>query len=476
MPSNTIDVNGLTIQTITDVLNELENGADGYLGWYQIYGADVNLQPNSPDGQALNIFAQAKVDTLGFGRLVYTSFDPQQAFGVALDRVCAINGVIRNGGTYTQQVIAVTVSQALTLPGLDLNPSGGAFVVQDSTGTQYQLLTTYAFTGAGTVSLTFQAILIGAITSPVNGITVISTPQLGVVSVNNPTAAVVVGTNQETDAALRIRRANSVELPSLGYLQGLIGALQDVPGVTQAEVYENVTNTTDGRGIPAHSIWCIVAGSGAPAAIGNAIYVKRNAGCGQTSTGYGATATAAISGGAITGFTVGLGGAGYVLPPQVVITDPHGTGASGTAVLTSGVVTSITLGAGGSGYTAPVVALVGQTQVVPVTQVDGSIFDVLYDTPVALPLFFTAAITAITGTVDLTYIQAQILAQFGTTYLIGQTADATAIVAFIKSIAPNASVSGEGVSLTSSGYTPTVASTGANYQFYFPSGSNIILT
>lgn len=476
MPANTIDINGLTIQDLDDIIAELQNGADGYLGWFQIYGPDVNLGPNTPDGQKLNIFAQGKLDVLELARRVYASFDPQQAFGTALDRVCAINGVERGKGTYTQQVVAVTVTQALTLPGLDLNPTGGAFLVQDGTGNQYQLLTTTTFSGAGTLSLTFQAVLIGAISSPANSITVIITPQLGVTSVNNPTTSLSIGTNEETDLTLRIRRANSVELPSKGYLQGLIGALLDVAGVTQAEVFENVTNSTDGRGIPAHSIWCIVAGSGLPAAIGQAIYVKRNAGCGQTSTGFGATAAAAMSGGAITGFTVTAGGSGYVNPPKVVIKDPTGTGATGTAVLTAGVVTSITLGAGGSGYTAPVVTLVGNTQVVPITQIDSSIFDILYDTPIEQPLYFTAAITAITGTVDKPFIQSQILAKFGTSYLIAQIADSTAIVAFIKSIAPNASVSGEGVSLTGSGYTPTVAPTAVNYQLFFPDSAHIILT
>jgi hypothetical protein len=45
-------------------------------------------------------------------------------------------------------------------------------------------------------------------------------------------------------------------------------------------VLENITNTTDGNGIPGHSIWCVVAG-GSNADIANVIYLKRNAGCGM---------------------------------------------------------------------------------------------------------------------------------------------------------------------------------------------------
>jgi len=79
---------------------------------------------------------------------------------------------------------------------------------------------------------------------------------------------------------LRIRRQKSVALPSQGYLEGLIGALLDTTGVTEAMVYENDTNSTDANGIPGHSIWCIVRGGVNPG-IANAIYVKRNAGCGM---------------------------------------------------------------------------------------------------------------------------------------------------------------------------------------------------
>ena len=70
--------------------------------------------------------------------------------------------------------------------------------------------------------------------------------------------------------------------------------------------------------------------------------------------GTGATATSAVAGGAVTGFAVTAGGAGYVTPPPVFLIGGGGKGASAVAVLTGGVVTGITLINGGSGYaTAP---------------------------------------------------------------------------------------------------------------------------
>jgi uncharacterized phage protein gp47/JayE len=275
---NAIDSSGLTIQTTPEIIAEILDGAPGYPGMRQIYGADINVEANSPDGQMVNIIAQAKTDVLELSQQIYNSFDPDKAVGTSLDARCAINGVIRNAGTKTIQNVVVTTDRALTLPGLDTSVT--PFTVADTSGNQYQLVSTYAFVGAASTALVFQAALIGAVSSLPNTIISIVTVTLGVTAVNNPATYTTLGLNEETDYALRIRRQKSVALPSQGYLEGLIGALLDTTDVTEAVVYENDTNTTDANGIPGHSIWCVVEG-GTNSAVANAIYVKRNAGCGM---------------------------------------------------------------------------------------------------------------------------------------------------------------------------------------------------
>lgn len=276
---NSIDQNGLQIKTRAEIIAELLNGAGGYAGLYAIYGANINVGPNSPDGQLLNLVAQVATDMEELIAAVNAAFDPDQAIGTILDARCAINGVIRQGATYTIQNISVTVNQALTLPGLD---TSNPFTVSDANGNQFQLITSNAFGGAGTVSLPFRAANIGPVLTTIGTIVLVVTPQIGVTAVNNPTAATTIGAAQESDASLRIRRAQSVSLPSRGFLQGLRGALLDIETVKQAIVLENITNAVDANGIPGHSIWCIVDAPGsANDAIANAIYVKRNAGCGM---------------------------------------------------------------------------------------------------------------------------------------------------------------------------------------------------
>lgn len=279
MPTNSVGPNGLTTQTIQDILSEILNGTPDYAGLYQIYGSDINVDPNSPDGQLINIFAQAKLDMLQYIAGVYNSFDPDRAIGRQLDARCAINGVVRQPGTYSSQRVQVTVDRAVSLTGVNSNPTN-PFTVADGNGNQYVLVDDYVFFGPDSQELVFRAALLGPVSSLPNTITNIVTILLGVVSVNNGSGPDELGQLEESDYSLRVRRQKSVALPNKGYLEGLEAGLINISGVTQARVYENNTNTTDSNGIPAHSIWVIVEG-GANADIANAIYVKRNAGCGM---------------------------------------------------------------------------------------------------------------------------------------------------------------------------------------------------
>ena len=281
MPNALTDT-GLTTATQTELLTALKAAMQS------IYGADINLNSNSPDGQITNIFVQSMLDVEDLLTQIYNSFDPDQAFGVTLDQRCAINGIQRQAGTYTVTNITIVTSQGLTLQGLDLYLTA-PYTVQDSAGNQWQLQTTQTPASAGTYVYAFQAAQPGATLTNIGTITQPVTVVLGVTSINNPTTYSTLGLDEESDSALRIRRQQSTALSSQGYQPTLIAALSNIPRVTFADVYENNSNGFDGlwtdvaypNGTPGHSIWPIVAGSGAAADIASAIYKKRNAGCGM---------------------------------------------------------------------------------------------------------------------------------------------------------------------------------------------------
>jgi hypothetical protein len=469
MSTNAVAAAGITIQTFQDCVDEILNGADGYPGLLQIYGPGLNVAPNSADGNMVNIYAQGKVDVLEQLLMIATSFDPDQAAGVLLDQRCAINGVFRMPGTFTSQAVLVTVGQSVTLAGLDTNPTS-PFTVADGTSNQYQLVTTYNFPTSGAVSLTFQASVLGPITSVPNSITVPVTLVAGVISVNNPTGPTSTGIVEETDSALRIRRSNSTSLPSKGWLQGMYAGLLNVTGVTSALALENQTSTTNSYNMPPHSIWLIVAGSPIPAAVGAAIYAKRNACVDWTNGGTGGAGTAHLTGTAVSSITVAAGGQNFSNTPAVLLTGGGGTGATAHATVAAGVITGFVIDAGGTGYTsAPTVHLNAATVEVPITQEDGTIFNVFYDTPTVINLYFHATLTAITGSLDKAFIAAAIQTEFGPggpqAYGINQTAATASIIAFINEIAPNASVASEGVSSDNVTFTPLLAAPNVNCEF-----------
>lgn len=273
---NSFDSYGLQTLTQSEIVEQLT--AD----FKEIYGEDINVDSNSPDGQLINIFAQILMDQYELLSQVYTSFDPDQAVGVVLDQRCAINGIQRKAGTYTYVMLDVTVDRSVTLPGLDENSAEDSYIVSDNEGNQFVLDNTENLT-AGTTSLRFRAMNIGKVEVLPNTITTPVTIILGVTEINNPSVASEEGTNEETDAELRERRKRSVSISNQGYVDGLYSSLANLPDVTAVSVYQNRGDTTDADGIPGHSIWVVIAG-GSDEEIGEVMNYKVAGGVGMKGT------------------------------------------------------------------------------------------------------------------------------------------------------------------------------------------------
>ncbi|MGB2578151.1 putative phage protein gp47/JayE [Elusimicrobium simillimum] len=250
---NTLDANGLQIKTLSEIKDEIS--AD----LREIYGQDINLDSNSPDGQVVNIFAQAAEDNLELIQEVCTSFDPDLAVGRILDQRCAINGIQRRVGTYTHVNIAIVCDRSLNLTGLNTSSEEEAFTISDNEGNQFILESTVSL-DAGTSIQSFRAKEIGQVEVLPNTITTAVTIVLGVLSLNNTGPAVTTGTNEETDSQLRARRSIAVSLGGKGFLDNLRSALNALEDVASAQVYNNRGTSEDADGIPAHGIWAIVDG------------------------------------------------------------------------------------------------------------------------------------------------------------------------------------------------------------------------
>lgn len=272
---STLDATGLTIDTIQEIITQLEDG------YKLIYGNDIIIDSNTPDGQLINLYAQSVRDLLEVIQQINSGFDIEQAIGVVLDQRVSLLGIQRQGATFTQQQVQITVNNAVTLEGLDAdanNPDGTGYTVADDTGTEFILLDTFNAPSEGVYNLTFRAKDLGSITTIPNTITNPVTIILEVTDINNPTGALEIGLDGELDATLRLRATQSTANRAKGFIDSLTGNLLNIDGVTDARVFENYTDVIDVDGIPAHGIWAIVEG-GANTDIADTIYFTKNAGC-----------------------------------------------------------------------------------------------------------------------------------------------------------------------------------------------------
>lgn len=263
---NYIGINGLVTQELDEILTSLVTQ------FRSIYGQDINLEQNSPDGQWLNILAQEKKDILDLFTSYYNNLDPDRVVGIPQQILYKLNGLTINAYTYSYVYVTVNVSEDVTLQGLDdniENADGTGYTVRDTNGNRWILAETQELS-SGSYTLNFRSAELGAITALANTINIMETVLKGVTSVNNPAANYITGNQGETSAQFRQRRNRAMSVPSQGFEESLQSQMLNLPNVTQCKVYNNREDTTEDD-IPPHTTWVIVEG-GSSDDIGRVIY------------------------------------------------------------------------------------------------------------------------------------------------------------------------------------------------------------
>lgn len=238
-------------------------------GYKQVYGSDIILTSDTMDGQWIGIQAQALFDVMEITALVYNSFSPTSALSDALDKNVRINGITRKGATYSMCDVIITGAQGTLI-------KDGS--IKDTLNRVWNLPSLVTIPETGEITVTATASESGEWSALPNTLTIINTPTRGWQKVTNESEA-SVGTLAETDADLRRRQSTSVALPSQSILNGMIGAVATIDGVTRYRAYENDTNDTDDNGITAHST-CMVIEGGNAEDIANAIITHKTCGSG----------------------------------------------------------------------------------------------------------------------------------------------------------------------------------------------------
>lgn len=260
---------GLKIATFTQVRAAL---IDRYKS---IYGSDIDLSTGSADGIFVNDLALIINNLLQSMNIMYANLDVETASGVYLDTLCALSNVVRKPATKSNAYLNVTYtgSSQITIPAQDL-------IFIDKSGLEWNVENDQTFIPNQTVSLQVFCSQEGVIQAPAGWICQMIDASMPI-TVEQPLAA-NLGTEAESDGALRARRAQSSGAAGTTTLGSLTGALLGISGIKDVKIFNNNTSTdqtlSDGSTLDKHSIYVVVRvdeGKTIPdSTIGTLIYEK----------------------------------------------------------------------------------------------------------------------------------------------------------------------------------------------------------
>ena len=256
---------GIVIDRLADVHQRLTDG------FKRIYGDDVNLDADSPDGQMIGLFSQ-EIDNINQAiSMVVQMLDPYKATGSWLEQRAMYAGVVRRGADYSYiEEVIFTGTPNITIPKES--------VLIDDNRIKWVMLADIKLDVNGSARVGIRSSELGVFTLHPGKELKMETVTIGVDKIIT-TKAAKEGAFEETDGNMLLRFMRSHSINNHDDRQGLEGALLDIPDVKQARVYENFTGQTDGKGVPAHSLNAVVIG-GSDNDIGLTILKKKIGGCG----------------------------------------------------------------------------------------------------------------------------------------------------------------------------------------------------
>jgi uncharacterized phage protein gp47/JayE len=276
------------------------------------FGESIDLTPQSNFGQFVGLMTERLLDVWNMGEDVYASFDPDSASGAQLDALCGITGTIREAATQSEVTLTAVGDEGTTIPegsavsvesigtrfltlaeaeltAADAWQDTTAYVVGDivtngsSPSRVFRCITAGTSAGSGGpdeeddditdgtahweflgegdsyASIDAESEDTGPLVAAAGTLNVIESPVVGWDSVTNLLDA-DLGSDQETDAALRLRRETELRAPGNASVEAIRNSVLDVEDVTTCTVFENPTESTDVNGLPPHSIRVLVQG------------------------------------------------------------------------------------------------------------------------------------------------------------------------------------------------------------------------
>lgn len=267
VPRPTFGPRGFVIPSTQEVLDGVQADINS------AFGGGLNPSLETPQGQLASSEAAVVLNTDADFLFLTQMFDPAFAFGRYQDALARIYFISRNPAQPTTVQCLCTGLEGVVIP------QGALAVATD--GNQYVCAQQGVIPVSGQVTLPFDCIIPGPIPCAAGTLNQIYQAIPGWDAITNPSAG-VLGNDVESRAAFEARRAASVAHNSIGSLPSVLGAVLTVPGVIDAFVTENVSNspqTIGGVSLLPNSLYVAAAG-GEPEDVATAIWSKKSPGCG----------------------------------------------------------------------------------------------------------------------------------------------------------------------------------------------------
>lgn len=268
---NFVEATGLIVPDVSDLLDTVN------AEYRAIFGNEFVVDPETPEGALIASEVGARQSVAINNVTVANQINPNLAGGPFLDAIWALTGGARNAATRS------TVQVTITGVAGTLIPQG--VVARTTDNIDFRSTVSVTIPVSGTTTTTFESVDTGPVAAGANTLTSIVDGVIGWETINNAAAA-TLGSNQESDAASRQRRRNTLALQGRSTAEAVTSNVSAVSGVRSIAFRENTTNATDtidGIVLVAHSIWLAVQG-GSDIDVATAILESKSAGANWNGT------------------------------------------------------------------------------------------------------------------------------------------------------------------------------------------------
>ena len=248
---------GYVADTFNDIFNQF------VAGLRSIYGDDILVDPDDPDGQLAGILAQMRADIEGTLLAIYQANDPDNATGAWLEQKVAYAGLERRAAQYSW----LRGVQLTGLPGTVIK--SGA-IVRDSNNIQWLSQTDITLDASGFAEQDFRSQALGQYQVSAGEFLAIVTVIAGWQTATTQVAS-EPGLEEETDPQLLQRFYRSRSRPAVNCVDGTVADIYALPDVSEVVALENTGSIIDANGVNAHTVNYVVEG-GDNMQIARAIY------------------------------------------------------------------------------------------------------------------------------------------------------------------------------------------------------------